>query len=128
RRIRAPRRGIERVADRVQKIPDRLFLARVLAEEPAEVVVDVGIVGRKPERAVEAVLGTVVLAQIHVDEAVHAVRRRKRSVRPGGKPQLLEGDAHVAALVVRGGELGMHSRAIARVADLADYRAGIAAL
>src|SRR3990172_1272245 len=64
RRIRAPRRGVERIADRLQKIADRAALASGLALEPAVVVVDLRVVGRQAQRALEARPGGPGLAPV----------------------------------------------------------------
>src|SRR5918999_2115145 len=71
-RVRAPRRRIERVADRVQEILDRRGLAPRLAQEPAVVVVDVRVVRREAQCTLEALLGAAILLELHVDQAVHA--------------------------------------------------------
>src|ERR1700694_90138 len=125
RRVRSPRRRIERVADRLQEIGDRLAFALRLAQEHAVVVIDVGVVRRQAQRALEARLGELVLAQVHVDQAEHALRGRIARIGGGGDAQLLEGNAHVAAVVIMGRELGMDLGAVARVADLADDGAGV---
>src|SRR5438270_2136435 len=125
RRVGFPRRCVQRVADSLQEIADRLAFALRLAQEHAVVVIDVGVVRRQAQRALEATLGELVLAQLHVHQAEHALRRRIARVGGGGDVQLLERNAHVAAVVIIGRELGMDLGAVARVADLADDGAGV---
>src|SRR6185295_461817 len=122
--VRAPRRGVERILDRLHEVLDRVRLALGLAQEQAVVVVDVPVGGREAECALEALRRQVFLAQIHVDQPEQAVRGRVARIRGGGDAQLLERDSHAAALVVRCGEVGVDARAVARLADLAD-RAGV---
>src|SRR3989441_4719423 len=125
RRVGFPRRRVQRVADGLQEIGDRLAFALRLAQEHAVVVVDVRVVRRQAQRALEARLGELVLAQVHVHQAEHALRRRIARVGGGGDAQLLERDAHVAAAVILGRELGVDLGAVARLADLADDGAGV---
>src|SRR5678816_3516253 len=125
RRIRAPRGAVERIADRLDEELDRVLLAAGIAQEPAVVVVDVRVVRREALGALEARLGELVLAQIHVNQPEHVVRWRVVGVGGGGGAQLLQRDRHAAALVVSGGEIGVDARAVARVALLANDRAGI---
>src|SRR5919201_1328010 len=94
RRVRAPRRLVERVLHRLHEMLDALLRAPVLAEEIAVVMVDVRVVWRKTQPALEVVLRERVF---------------------------LELDAHGAALVVGGGEVGVHARAVARIAHAAGY-------
>src|SRR6267378_1225829 len=115
RRIRAPRRLVERIFHRLHEVLDALFLAPVLAQEPAVVVVDVRVVWRKAQPALEAVRRERVFAQLLVDQAVEAVRRRIRGIRVGRRAQFLKRDAHGAALVVCGGKICVHARAVARL-------------
>src|SRR6185503_830024 len=124
-RVRAPRRRVERVADRLQEIFDGRGLAPGLAQEPAVVMVDVGVVRRQAQRALEARLGAVVLLELHVNQAEHAVRRRVARIDRRGGAQLFQRHAHVAGAVVERGELGVELGAVPRVADLADDRAGV---
>src|SRR5947208_1749442 len=56
-RVGAPGSLVEGIAQRLQEVADRLLLPRVLAQEPAEVVVDLRIVRRESQRALEARLG-----------------------------------------------------------------------
>src|SRR5205814_5249695 len=125
RRVRFPRCRVQRVADGLQEIGDRLAFAPRLAQEHAVVVVDVRVVRRQAQRALEARLGELVLAQVHVHQAEHALRRRIARVGGGGDAQLLERDPHVAAAVILGRELGVDLGAVARLADLADDGAGV---
>src|SRR5688572_28838429 len=120
RGIRAPRRWIERVADRLQKIFDRIGLAPRLAQEPAVVMVDVGVVWREAQRTLEALLGAVGLLELHVDQAEHAVRRRVARIGGGRDAQLFKRDAVVAGAVVERRELGVEPGAVTRFSDLAD--------
>src|SRR6266513_1892882 len=83
------------------------------------------LVGLQAQRALEVLLGELVLAQVHVHQAEHALRRRVARVGSGGGAQLLERNAHVAAVVITGRELGMDLGAVARVADLTDDGAGV---
>src|SRR5688500_10442524 len=124
-RVRAPRRGVKRVADRLQEVLHRGRLAPGLAEEPAEIVIDVGVVRRQAQRALEALLGASLFLHLHVDQAVHAVRRRVVLVGGGRGTQLLQRHPQVAVAVVQGSELGMELGAVAGVADLADDRPGV---
>src|SRR5688572_27943413 len=124
-RVRAPRRGVKRVADLLQEVLHRGRLAPGLAEEPAEIVIDVGVVRRQAQRALEALLGASLFLHLHVDQAVHAVRRRVVLVGGGGGTQLLQRHPQVAVAVVQGSELGMELGAVAGVADLADDRPGV---
>src|SRR6185503_6618184 len=93
--VGAPRRGIERVLDRPHEVLDRVGLALGLAQEHAVVVADVGVVGREAQRALEALFGELVFAQLHVDQPEQAVRRRVARVGGGGDAQLLERDPEV---------------------------------
>src|SRR3954462_5231672 len=72
--IRAPWHGVERILHRLHEVADALLLPPRLAQEPAVVVVDVGIVRRNAQRTLEAVLRLPVLAQLHVDQAVEPIR------------------------------------------------------
>src|SRR3954470_7082028 len=125
RGVRAPRRGVERIADGLQEVADRLLLAAAVAEEPAIGMVDLRVVRRKAQRTLEALLGLDRLLQLRIDQAVHVVRRRVIVVGCRGETQLLEGHPHVAAIGVRGSELRVHASPVARVADVADHRPGI---
>src|SRR5687768_881976 len=125
RRVRAPRRGVKRVADRLQEVLHRRRLAPGLAEEPAVVVIDVGIGRRQAQRALEAFLGAALILHLHVDQAVHAVRRRVVLVGGGGGPQLLQRHAEIAVAVVQGSKLRMELGAVAGVGDLADDGPGV---
>src|SRR5688572_556510 len=125
RRIGAPRRAVERVAQRGEEVLDRLFLAAGLAQEPAVVVVDVAVVRRQPQRALEARLGALVVLHLHVDQPVHAVRRRIVGIRRDRGAQLLESDAEVAVAEIQRGQLGAQLRAVPRIADLADDGPGV---
>src|SRR5688572_253733 len=118
--VRAPRRRIEGIAHRVQEIFDRRGLAPRLAQEPAVVMVDVGVVRREAQRALEALFGAACFLELHVDQAEHAVDRRVARIRGRSGAQLLERDAEVAGAVVKRSELGMQPRAVARLAHLAD--------
>src|SRR5688572_27346754 len=124
RGIRTRGRGVERVAQRVQEVLDRVRLARGLAQEPAVVVVDVGVVRRDAQRALEVFLGALVLLHLHVHQAVHAVGRRIVGVGRGRVAQLLERHAEVAVAVVERSQLGAQLGAVPRIADLADHGAG----
>src|SRR5687767_13345301 len=124
-RVRAPRRRVERIADRLQEILDRCRLAPGLAQEPAVVVVEVGVVRRQAQRALEARLGALVFLELHIDQAEHAVRRRVARVGRRGGAQLFQRHAHVARAVIERGELRVQFGAVPRVSDLADDRAGI---
>src|SRR5688572_20924372 len=125
RRIGAPRRRIERVADRVQEILDRRRFAPGLAQEPAVVVVDVGVVGREPQGPLEALLGAGGFLELHVDQAVHAVRRGVARIGRLRDAKLFQRDAVIRRAVVKRGELGMELRAVTRLAHLADDRPGV---
>src|SRR5688572_16178496 len=121
-RVRARRRRVQRVAHRVHEERDRFALARGLAQEPAVIVVDLRLVGRQAQRALEVLLGERVLLQLHVDQPVEAVGGGIARVGRDRDAQLLERDVHVAAVVVQPGELGVQLGAVARVAHLADDR------
>src|SRR3954468_23572704 len=125
RRIRAPRRRVKRVANRLQEVFDRIGLALRLAEEPAVVVVDVRIVRRKAQRSLKVVLREAVFLQVLVHDAEHSVGRRVARVGGYGEAQFLERDAHAAAREVEGSELRVQLCAVARVAHLADDGSGI---
>ena len=121
RGIGAPRRLVERVLHRLHEMLDALLCAPVLAEEISVVMVDVGVVWRKTQPALEVVLRERVFLELLIDEAVEPVGRRVRRIRVGGGAQFLQRDAHGAALVVGGGEVGVHARAVARIAHAAGY-------
>src|SRR6185295_1684752 len=125
RRVRAPGGGIERIADRLHEVLHRFRLAPALAQEPAIVVVDVAVVRRKAQRALEARVGPGPVVHLHVDQAVHAVRGRVIRVGGGRHAQLLQRDAEISVAVVHRCELGVQLGAVPRVADLADDGAGI---
>src|SRR4051812_27757376 len=118
--VRAPRRGVERILDRLHEVLDRLGLALGLAQEQAVVMVDVPVGRREAQRAVEALRRQVLLAQLHVHQPEQAVRVRVARTGGGGDAQLFEGAPHAAALVVQGREVGVGTRAVERLADLAD--------
>src|SRR5919197_3180162 len=127
RRVRAPRRLVERVLHRLHEMLDALLRAPVLAEEISVVMVDVRVVWRKTQSALEIVLRERVFLELLIDEAVEPVGWRVRGIRVGGGAQFLQRDAHRAALVVGGGEVGMHARAVARIVYAAGYGAGVGA-
>src|SRR3954468_6934886 len=125
RAVRAPRRGVERILDRLHEVLERVRLALRLAQEEAIVVIDIAVTRRETEGALEALLRESVLAEIHVDQPEEAVRRRVARIGGGRDAQLLQRHPHAAALVVRGREVGVVARAVPRVADLADDRAAV---
>src|SRR5260221_86214 len=51
RGVRAPRRGVQRIAQRLQEVADRILLPPAVAKEPAEIVVDLRIVRRHRRQA-----------------------------------------------------------------------------
>src|SRR4051812_13194796 len=55
-RVRSPGRRVERVFHRLHEVAQPVLLAAVLAEEPAEVMVDVRIVRRETQRSLVALL------------------------------------------------------------------------
>src|SRR6266850_888143 len=125
RAVRARRRGVERILDRLHEVLDRVGLALGLAQEQAVVVVDVPVGRREAERALEALPREALLAQLHVHQPEQALRGRVARIGGGGDAQLLERDPQVAALVVRRPEIGVVARAGARLADVADDRAAV---
>src|SRR5919197_1487542 len=125
RRVRAPRCLVERVLHCLHEVLDGLLRAPVLAEEIAVVMVDVRVVWRKAQPAFEVVLRERVFLEFLVDKAVEAVGRRVRGIGLGRSAQFLQRDAHGAALVIRRRKVGMHARAVARIAHAAGYRAGV---
>src|SRR5258706_3082730 len=124
-RVRAPRHRVQGVAGRLLEVADRVLLAAGVAQEQAEVVVDVRIARRQAQGALEVALGELVLLQLHVHQAEHAVGRRVARVGGAGGAQLVERDRHAAAVEILGGELGMQARAVARIAHLARDLAGL---
>src|SRR5438067_6430699 len=59
RGVGTPWRGIQRIAQRLQKVADRIGLAAALAQEPSEIVIDLRVVRRKAQRTLEVLLGQV---------------------------------------------------------------------
>src|ERR671937_1390611 len=110
RRVRAPRRRVERLLHRLHEMLDALLCAPVLAEEISVVMVDVRVAWRKTQPALEVVLRERVFLELLIDEAVEPVRRRVRGIGLGRGAQFLQRDAHGAALVIRRRKVGMHTR------------------
>ena len=80
----------------------------MLAQIPAPVVVNLGIVGRERERALEVLHRLLVVAEHRVHQAVDVVRRRIAGVGLHGEIELLDRDVHLRALVIAAGQLGVH--------------------
>src|SRR5581483_11193801 len=125
--VRLLRPRIERIAHGVHEVAHRLVLAAGPAQEPAVVVVGVGVVRIDAQRALERALGVGVLAQIHLHQAEDVVRRRVTRVGAQRAARFLERHAEVAALEIGGGELGVCARAFARCRDVADDGTGVVA-
>src|SRR5262245_6781760 len=116
------RSRVERAFQRVHEPLERLVLAPGLAQKPAVVVVEVGILRRELQPPLEARFGGGVVAQVHVHQPLHVVRRRIARIGGDSDAYLLERDPHVAELEIRRGEIGVRLRARPRVLDVAKNR------
>ena len=108
------RGAIERIFHCDVELRQCLALALVLAQIPAPIVMEVGIVGRKLKRTFEVLLCLAIFTEHRIDEAVKVVRRRIIRVERHRKIELLDRHVHLSALVIARSKVGMQAGAVLR--------------